>query len=142
VKRVTPRPAIRKRALVRAVDRLAEPSGELREHLARFKELVVADATVIRPRDDVSSVIVAENRRWRGASRSLAGRHLGDVTAGLDREVVDLLVEVEFTGRRLSRHAGHERSIFRVVGVRPGGGLRCAHGTAREYHWCMRPTCR
>jgi putative transposase len=200
-----------KRALVRAVDRLAEPSGELREHLSRFKDLVVADATVIRLRDalagayaacrtnhtratmklhlvmsvfgagarkvtitgerinerrrlgvgpwvagrlllfdlgyfkwqlfericenggyfvsrlrdDVSPVIVAENRRGRGAARSLAGRRLGDVKAGLAREVVDLLVEVEFTRRGYLGHARCERTIFRVVGVR--------HGTARKH---------
>lgn len=40
-----------KHALARATDRLAEPSGALREHLARFKDLCVADATVIRLRD-------------------------------------------------------------------------------------------
>jgi len=40
-----------KRALARATDRPAEPSGQLREHLARFKDLCVADATVIRLRD-------------------------------------------------------------------------------------------
>lgn len=202
-----------KRALARAVDRLAEPSGELREHLSRFKDLVVADATVIRLRDalagayaacrtnhtraamklhlvmsvfgasarkvtitgerinerrrlgvgpwvagrlllfdlgyfkwqlferirenggyfvsrlrdDVSPMIVAENRRWRGASRGLAGKRLGDVKAGLAREVVDLLIEVEFTRRGYLGRARRERTIFRVVGVR--------HGTARKHHW-------
>ena len=40
-----------KRALARAADRFAEPSGQLREHLARFKDLCVADATVLRLRD-------------------------------------------------------------------------------------------
>lgn len=43
-----------KRALARATDRLAEPSGQLREHLTRFKDLCVADATVIRLRDALS----------------------------------------------------------------------------------------
>lgn len=202
-----------KRALVRAVDRLAEPSGELRDHLSRFKDLVVADATVIRLRDalagayaacrtnhtraamklhlvmsvfgagarkvtitgerinerrrlgvgpwvagrlllfdlgyfkwqlferirenggyfvsrlrdDVSPVIVAENRRWRGASRCLAGKRLGDVKAGLAREVVDLLVEVEFARRGYLGRSRRVRTIFRAVGVR--------HGTARMHHW-------
>ncbi len=202
-----------KRALARTIDRLAEPSGELREHLSRFKDLVVADATVIRLRDalasayaacrtnhtraamklhlvmsvfgagarkvtitgeriderrrlgvgpwvagrlllfdlgyfkwqlferirenggffvsrlrdDVSPVIVAENRRWRGVSRSLAGKRLGDVKAGLAREVVDLLVEVEFSRGSYLGRSRRERTIFRVVGVR--------HGDARKHHW-------
>ncbi len=82
---------------------------------------------VSRLRDDVSPIIVAENRRWRGASRSLAGRRLGDVKAGLAREVVDLLVEVEFARRDYLGRARRERTIFRVVGVR--------HGAARKHHW-------
>jgi hypothetical protein len=41
------------------VDRLAEPSGELREHLSRFKDLVVADATVIRLRDALAGAYAA-----------------------------------------------------------------------------------
>lgn len=48
-----------KRALARAVERLAEPSGELREHLSRFKDLVVADATVIRLRDALAGAYAA-----------------------------------------------------------------------------------
>ena len=202
-----------KRALARAVDRLAEPSGELREHLARFKDLCVADATVLRLRDalagayagcrtnhtraamklhlvmsvfgagarkvtvtgerinerrclgvgpwvagrlllfdlgyfkwqlftriqenggffvsrlrdDANPVILSENRRWRGASRRLAGKRLGDVKAGLAREVVDLLVEVEFKRRGYLGGGRRERAIFRVVGVR--------HGAARKHHW-------
>lgn len=51
---------------------------------------------VSRLRDDVRPAIPSENRRWRGASLRLAGKRLGDVKAGLAREVVDLLVEVEF----------------------------------------------
>jgi hypothetical protein len=82
---------------------------------------------VSRLRDDVSPIIVAENRRWRGASRGLAGRRLGDVKTGLARDVVDLLVEVEFARRGYLGRARRERTFFRVVGVR--------HGTARKHHW-------
>src|SRR5512133_4393002 len=49
---------------------------------------------VSRLRDDVNPMIVAENRRWRGASRKLVGRRLRDVKEGLAREVIDVLVEV------------------------------------------------
>lgn len=46
---------------------------------------------VSRLRDDVNPIIVAENRRWRGASRKLAGRRLPDVKDGLARrEPLDL----------------------------------------------------
>jgi hypothetical protein len=51
-----------KRALARANDRLAEPSGQLSENLARFKDLCVADATVIRMRD-----ALAWTSRWKTA---------------------------------------------------------------------------
>jgi IS4 transposase len=82
---------------------------------------------VSRLRDDVNPIIVAENRRWRGASRRLAGRRLRDVKEGLAREVVDLLVEVEFSRRSYLGRCHRERTIFRVVGVR--------HGDARDHHW-------
>ena len=193
------------------MNRFAEPSGKLGEHLSRFKDLVVADATVIRlrnalpgayaacrtnhtravmklhlvmcvlgvgarkvtitgehineprqlgigpsvagrrqffdlgyfkwqlftrihenggffvsrQRDDASPVIVAENRRWRGASHGLAGERLGDVKAGLAREVVDVLVEVEFMRHSYLGRVRRERAIFRVVGVRHG--TACKH---------------
>jgi IS4 transposase len=202
-----------RRALARAADRMGRPSGKLRGHLARFKDLLVADATVLRLhdalarafpgcrtnhtraaaklhlvmsvlgagprgvsvtgervnerrrlnigpwvagrlllfdlgyfkwqlferiranggyfvsrlRDDVNPVIVAENRRWRGASRKLAGQRLHDVKVGLAREVADVLVEVDVRRRSYLGTSTRERVVFRVVGVR--------HGDAREHHW-------
>lgn len=202
-----------RRALARAAERLGQPSGPLGGHLDRFKDLLVADATVLRLhdslarafpgcrtnhtraaaklhvvmsvlgagprsvsvtgervnerrrlgigpwvagrlllfdlgyfkwqlfarihehrgffvsrlRDDVNPTIVAENRCWRGASRKLVGRRLREVKEGLAREVVDVLVEVEFTRRSYLGRARRERAVYRVVGVR--------HGDAREHHW-------
>lgn len=202
-----------RRALARAVERLGQPTGRLRGHLERFKDLVVADATVLRLHDalarafpgcrtnhtraaaklhvvmsvlgagprsvsvtgervndrrclsigpwvagrlllfdlgyfkwqlfarihqhhgffvsrlrsDVNPVIVAENRRWRGASRKLVGRRLRDVKDGLAREAVDVLVEVEFARRPYRGRGGRERAVYRVVGVR--------HDEHREHHW-------
>jgi IS4 transposase len=43
-----------RRGLARAADRLGEPSGKLRGHLARFKDLLVADATVLRLHDGLA----------------------------------------------------------------------------------------
>lgn len=40
-----------RRAFARAANHLGGPSGELRRHLARFKDLLVADATVLRLHD-------------------------------------------------------------------------------------------
>ncbi len=202
-----------RRALIRAAEPLGQPSGKLRGHLSRFKDLLVADATVLRLhdalsrafpgcrtnhtraaaklhvvmsvlgagprgvavtgervnerrrlgigpsvagrlllfdlgffkwqlfdriranggyfisrlRDDVNPLIVAENQRWRGASRKLAGHRLRDVKLGLAREVVDVLVEVDLLRGPYRGGRRREREIFRVVGVR--------HGDAREHHW-------
>lgn len=202
-----------RRALARATERLGQPSGKLRGHLGQFKDLLVADATVLRLhdalarafpgcrtnhtraaaklhvvmsvlgagprsvsvtgervnerrrltigswvagrlllfdlgffkwqlfsrihehggffvsrlRDDVNPLVVAENRRWRGASRKLVGCRLRDVKEGLAREVVDVLVEVEFPRRPYLGRVRHDRAVFRVVGLR--------HGDAREHHW-------
>ncbi len=202
-----------RRALIRAAERLGQPSGKLRGHLGRFKDLLVADATVLRLhdalsrafpgcrtnhtraaaklhvvmsvlgagprcvavtgervnerrrlgigpwvagrlllfdlgffkwhlfdriranggyfisrlRDDVNPLIVAENQRWRGASRKLAGHRLRDVKLGLAREVVDVLVEVDLLRGPYRGGRRREREIFRVVGVR--------HGDAWEHHW-------
>ena len=82
---------------------------------------------ISRLRNDVNPLTVAENRRWRGASRKLVGRRLRDVKQGLAREVVDLLVEVDLLRRPYLGKRKRERVVFRVVGVR--------HGNAREHHW-------
>jgi len=82
---------------------------------------------VSRLRDDVNPLVVAENRRWRGVSRKLVGQRLRDVKEGLAREVVDLLVEVDFARRTYAGRSRRERAIYRVVGIR--------HGEQREHHW-------
>lgn len=82
---------------------------------------------VSRLRDDANPLIVGENRRWRGASRHLRGRSLGDVKDRLAREVVDLIVQVDFERREYLGRKARERAYFRVVGVR--------HGGARNHHW-------
>ncbi len=55
------------------------------------------------------------------------GRRLRDVKDGLAREIVDLLVEVEFARRPYRGRGGRERAVYRVVGVR--------HDEHREHHW-------
>lgn len=195
-----------RRALGRAAERLGQPVGRLRGHLQNFKDLLIADATVLRLhealarafpgcrtnhtraaaklhivmsvlgagprsvsvtgervnerrrlsigpwvagrlllfdlgffkwqlfsrihehggffvsrlRDDVNPMVVAENRTWRGASRKLAGRRLRDVKEGLAREVVDILVEVEFPRRLYLLQARAHRVPRRRPPPRPG----------------------
>ncbi|HYD53171.1 MAG TPA: hypothetical protein VEA99_11105, partial [Gemmatimonadaceae bacterium] len=59
--------------------------------------------------------------------------------AGLAREVVDLLVEVELVRRPYLGKSTRERVIFRVVGVRDGDA-GCTTGTSRTSRWrCSRP---
>lgn len=82
---------------------------------------------VSRLRDDANPLIIGENRRWRGASRHLRGRRLGEVKDRLAREVVDLIVQVDFERRTYLGRKTRERAYFRVVGVR--------HGGARKHHW-------
>ncbi len=188
-------------ALGRAIERTAQPAGPLRDHLARFKDVCAADATLIRLRDalqraykacrtnhtraamklhlvmsvvgagprsvaitgervnerrrltvgpwvrgrlllfdlgyfkwhlferikknggyfvsrlrdDANPLIIGENRRWRGASRHLRGRRLGEVKDRLAREVVDLMVQVDFERRAYLGRKTRERAYFREV---------------------------
>lgn len=55
-----------RRALARAVERLGQPTGRLRGHLERFKDLVVADATVLRLHDVLARAFPGCRRTTRG----------------------------------------------------------------------------
>ena len=62
--------------------------------------------------------IVAAHRRWRGCAIALAGKRLKAVAQRLQRDVLDVEVEVEFPRRRYAgvRRTAHRR--LRLVGVR------------------------
>lgn len=62
--------------------------------------------------------IVGINRKHRGRAVDLIGKRLGDVIAALDREVLDVQVEVEFSRRVYAGRRRRARRVFRVIGVK------------------------
>jgi IS4 transposase len=81
---------------------------------------------IVRLKKSADPVIVATNRRWRGASVPLIGRKVSEVIERLKREVLDVVVEVQVK-RRVYRGVRHtDRQRFRLVGVRDP--------VTREYH--------
>jgi IS4 transposase len=81
---------------------------------------------IVRLKKSADPVIVATNRRWRGASVPLTGRKVSEVIERLKREVLDVVVEVQVK-RRVYRGVRHtDRQRFRLVGVRDP--------VTREYH--------
>jgi IS4 transposase len=81
---------------------------------------------VVRLKKSADPVIVAANRRWRGASVPIIGRRVSEVIERLQRQALDVMVEVAFKRRVYGgvRHTGREQ--FRLVGVRDP--------LTREYH--------
>jgi len=61
--------------------------------------------------------IVAQNRVWRGRSKTVVGQKLRDAVVGLQREVLDVDVEVSFVRRVYAGKNRRDKRVFRVVGV-------------------------
>jgi putative transposase len=61
--------------------------------------------------------IVAVHRRHRGRARPLVGKRLQEVLDGLQREVLDVEVEVSFPRRRYGGRVHRGRQRLRVVGL-------------------------
>lgn len=72
---------------------------------------------VSRAKANVNPRIVAVNRTCRGRSIDLVGRHLQDVLCRLQREVLDVMVEVEFKRRSYGGKQSTGTRILRLVGV-------------------------
>jgi IS4 transposase len=70
--------------------------------------------------------IVALNRRHRGRAVGLVGSRLRDVVQRLQREVLDVMVEVRFEHRRYAGRTRRATQRLRVVGVRDA--------SSGEYH--------
>lgn len=67
--------------------------------------------------------IVAVHRRHRGRALALVGERLQDVLARLQREVIDVEVEVIFPRRQYRDHVHRDRQRLRVVGLKdPASG--------------------
>jgi IS4 transposase len=81
---------------------------------------------IVRLKKSADPLIVEANRKWRGASVPLVGRRVSEVLERLQRDTLDVIVEVAFKRRVYAsiRHTDRER--FRLVGVRDP--------VTREYH--------
>ena len=70
-----------------------------------------------RLKNNTNPFVIAENRRWRGNSISLAGEYIKDVLPKLKREVIDAEVEVSFSRRPYAGKKSKASQNFRIVGV-------------------------
>ncbi len=73
---------------------------------------------IVRLKKNADPLIVETNRRWRGKAVPLVGHHVKEVVDRLQRQCLDVVVEVRFKRRSYGgvRRQGQER--FRLVGVR------------------------
>lgn len=67
---------------------------------------------------NANPLIVAVHRAWRGASVKLVGERLQDVIARLQREELDVEIEVQFKRRSYAGKRSSARQRFRLVGLR------------------------
>jgi putative transposase len=72
---------------------------------------------VSRMKENANPRVVAENRKWRGRSRPVVGKRLKDALVGLQREALDVMVEVSFDRRVYRGRRARDRRVFRVIGT-------------------------
>lgn len=73
---------------------------------------------VSRMKRNSNPVIVATNRAWRGQSVDVVGMRLQEVLPLLQREILDVQVEVAFPKRKYAARRGTSTRTFRLVAVR------------------------
>ena len=73
---------------------------------------------ISRLKSNANPVIVATNRTWRGRAVPLVGKKLQDVLPELQREELDVEVEVEFTRRTYRGVKRKDRQRLRLVALR------------------------
>jgi len=76
---------------------------------------------ISRLKANSNPVVVAQNRQWRGQSKPVVGKRLRDALDGLQREVLDVMVEVAFARRWYRGYRRQDTRTFRVVGVYDDG---------------------
>jgi putative transposase len=81
---------------------------------------------IVRLKKSADPVVVAVHRRWRGRSVPMLGRRVSEFLARLQRQTVDVEVEVSFKRRVYGGIRHKDRQRFRLVGVRDP--------LTREYH--------
>lgn len=70
-----------------------------------------------RVKANANPTIISVNRRWRGRSIPLVGQKLKDILPHLKREILDVMVEVQFDRRRYAGQVSKGARQFRLVGV-------------------------
>lgn len=70
-----------------------------------------------RLKGNANPLIVAQHRRHRGRARKLIGRRLRDVVEGMQRQVLDIEVEVTFPRRVYAGRVRRDSQRLRVVGI-------------------------
>lgn len=81
---------------------------------------------VTRLKRNANPTVVRVNRVHRGRAVELVGQRLGDFLGRLDREILDVDVEVEFPRRKYAGRVSRGRRRLRVVGIR--------NANTGEYH--------
>ncbi len=71
-----------------------------------------------RAKTNFNPVIVSTNRKWRGASVDVVGKRLRDVLPRLQREHLDVMVQVAFKARAYRGQQASRTRTFRLVAVR------------------------
>jgi putative transposase len=71
-----------------------------------------------RLKANANPVIVAQNGTHRGRARNLVGKRIGQAIEGLERETIDVMVQVEFKRRSYAGRTSHGTRLLRVVGMR------------------------
>lgn len=79
-----------------------------------------------RLKGNANPTIVGVNRTHRGRAIPLVGERLRDVIDRMERETLDVMVEICFQRRRYGGRARRDSQIVRVVGVRDPG--------TKDYH--------
>ena len=79
-----------------------------------------------RLKSNTNPTIVAVHRAWPGASVPLVGEKLQDVIARLQREEIDVEIQVKFQRRIYAGKRSYARERFRLVGLR--------NKETKEYH--------
>jgi putative transposase len=70
-----------------------------------------------RMKANANPLIVAAHRRWRGRSIPVVGRHLREVLASLQRQVLDVEVEVSFARRAYRGRRSMAAMTFRLIAI-------------------------
>lgn len=73
---------------------------------------------IVRLKKSADPLIVATHRRWRGRAVSLVGRRVSEVLGRLQREVLDVEVQVRFQNRSYRGVRRWATMRLRLVGVR------------------------